>query len=198
MPCSEKRARLLLERNRARVHKLMPFTIRLVDRDLSESVLQPVAIKLDPGSKTTGIAVVVEVDNNQHVLSLMELQHRGKQISEALTSRRNMRRRRRGNLRYRPARFNNRVRANGFQTGDMIKAILGSGVHAGTWVGRVAVRASGSFNIQTAESVRQGISWKYCQVIQRADGYGYSTTQTKKGAGSSPYLKVGVSPAGIR
>jgi Holliday junction resolvasome RuvABC endonuclease subunit len=43
-----------------------------------------VAIKLDPGSKTTGIAVVVEVDNNVRVLSLMELQHRGKQISEAI------------------------------------------------------------------------------------------------------------------
>jgi hypothetical protein len=437
MPCSEKRARLLLERGRARVHKLMPFTIRLRDRDLSNSVLQTVAIKLDPGSKATGIAVVVECVDNQSVLSLMELQHRGRQISEALTSRRNMRRRRRGNLRYRPARFNNRTkpkgwlapslqhrvdttlswvkrlcrlisvtrivselvrfdmqmlenpdisgvgyqqgtlagyelrefllnkwnrtcaycnavniplqiehivpkarggsnresnltlacepcnqkkgalsvevflakqpallakikaqakrplkdaaavnstrcalfnalkalglpvetgsggktkwnrlrfgvpkshaldaacvgdiktltdwevptlsikatgrgaysrtrldrfgfprgyltrdkRIKGFQTGDMVKATVPSGVHAGTWVGRVAVRASGSFNIQTAESVRQGISWKNCQIIQRADGYGYSTTQTKKGAGSSPYLKVGVSPAGIR
>jgi hypothetical protein len=84
MPCSEKRARLLLVRGRARVHRLMPFAIRLVDRTLSESVVQPVAIKLDPGSKTTGIAVVVEVDNNVRVLSLMELQHRGKQISEAI------------------------------------------------------------------------------------------------------------------
>jgi hypothetical protein len=35
-------------------------------------------------------------------------------------------------------------------------------------------------------------------VLQRADGYGYSTTQTKKSAGSSPYLKVRFSPAGIQ
>jgi hypothetical protein len=88
-------------------------------------------------------------------------------------------------------------RIHGFQTGDMVKAVLDTGVHAGTWVGRVAVRASGSFNIQTVNGVRQGIGYKHCQVIQRADGYGYSTTQTKKGAGSSPYLKVGVSPVGI-
>ena len=33
MPCSEKRGRLLLKRGRARVHKMYPFTIRLVDRE---------------------------------------------------------------------------------------------------------------------------------------------------------------------
>jgi len=32
MPCTEKRARLMLERRRARVHRMVPFTIRLVDR----------------------------------------------------------------------------------------------------------------------------------------------------------------------
>jgi hypothetical protein len=80
----------------------------------------------------------------------------------------------------------------------MVKAKVTSGVHAGTWIGRVAVRASGSFDIQTAEGVRLGISWKHCQIIQRADGYGYLRTETKKGAGSSPYLKVEASTAGIR
>jgi hypothetical protein len=54
MPCSEKRARLLLERGRARVHKMFPFTIRLVDRTVEESVLQPIRLKVDPGSTTTG------------------------------------------------------------------------------------------------------------------------------------------------
>lgn len=32
MPCSEKRARLLLDRGRAVVHRMTPFTIRLRDR----------------------------------------------------------------------------------------------------------------------------------------------------------------------
>nr|WP_297505423.1 RNA-guided endonuclease IscB [Ferrovum sp.] len=118
MPCSEKRARLLLARNRARVHRIVPFVIRLKDRLVSDSQFQPIKVKLDPGSKVTGIAVVresVRVDagtgearTSVHVLSLFELAHRGRQISEALTARRQMRRRRRGDLRYRAPRFLNR------------------------------------------------------------------------------------------
>ena len=411
----------MLERGRARVARRFPFTIRLVDRLVEESLLQPVRIKLDPGSKTTGLAVVRDEGGNhgQAVLFLAELHHRGRQISEALTARRSMRRRRRGNLRYRPARFDNRTkpegwlapslqhrvdtvsswvarlrrlapvsgiatelvrfdmqllenpniagvgyqqgtlagyelrefllnkwnracaycgvvdcplqiehivaksrggsnresnltlacepcnqekgaqpievylakrpavltrikatakrplkdaaavnatrwalfnvlkatglpvttgsggrtkwnrsrlgipkthaldaacvgevealsgwdvpglsikatgrgsycrtrldkfgfprgyltrgkRIKGFQTGDIVQAIMAKGVHAGTWIGRVAVRATGSFNVQTANGVRQGIGWKNCRVLQRADGYGYSTTPNQK------------------
>lgn len=124
MPCSEKRARLLLERGRARVHRLMPFTIRLIDRTQEESVLQPLRLKLDPGSKTTGIAVVREAESvdeetgeiqrQVHVLWLAELVHRGRQISEALTARRQMRRRRRSMLRYRAPRFLNRRKPEGW------------------------------------------------------------------------------------
>src|SRR5579875_281427 len=90
MPCSEKRARLLLERGRARVHRLVPFTIRLVDRTAEQSVLQPVRLKLDPGSRTTGIALVREeecmdadtgeVHKAAHVLFLADLHHRGQAI----------------------------------------------------------------------------------------------------------------------
>ncbi len=116
MPCSEKRARLLLLRGRARVVRRYPFTIRLVDRRVENSVLQPVEIKLDPGSKTTGLAVVRAEGGNKPtaVLFLAELTHRGRKISEKLTARRAFRRRRRGNLRYRPARFDNRTRSEGW------------------------------------------------------------------------------------
>ena len=48
MPCAEKRARQLLDRGRAVVHTLRPFTIRLRDRFGGET--QPVEIRLDPGS----------------------------------------------------------------------------------------------------------------------------------------------------
>lgn len=41
MPCTEKRARLLLERGRARVHRLVPFVIRLIDREVASCELQP-------------------------------------------------------------------------------------------------------------------------------------------------------------
>ena len=118
MPCSEKRARKLFGSGRARVCRLIPFSIRLVDREVAACELQSVKIKIDPGSKFTGIAVVREstdvdvvtgeVSVTVHVLNLFELLHRGRQISEALTARRQMRRRRRGNLRYREPRFLNR------------------------------------------------------------------------------------------
>ena len=118
MPCSEKRARLLLERGRARIHRVLPFVIRLVDRHTSDCAFQSLEIKLDPGSKITGIALVRakeqtiietgEVKKEVAALNLFELTHRGRQISEALTARRAMRRRRRSQLRYRASRFLNR------------------------------------------------------------------------------------------
>src|SRR5271170_3414411 len=108
MPCSEKRARLLLNRKKARIHSFYPFVIRLVDRTVKESVLQPVRCKIDPGSKTTGVALVREDTEQQSVLSLMELAHRGNAIREALQTRASLRRGRRATLRYRPKRFSNR------------------------------------------------------------------------------------------
>lgn len=108
MPCSEKRARLLLARGRARIHRIMPFVIRLIDVKAEDCAFQSLRLKLDPGSKTTGVALVREQGDGIAVLNLFELTHRGRQISEALTARRNMRRRRRGNLRYRAPRFLNR------------------------------------------------------------------------------------------
>ena len=109
MPCTEKRARLLLARGRARVHRVLPFVIRLVDREAEGCNFQEVRIKLDPGSKTTGIALVRKTEGNgASVLNLFDLVHRGRQISEALTARRQMRRRRRETLRYRAPRFLNR------------------------------------------------------------------------------------------
>ncbi|TXC88800.1 RNA-guided endonuclease IscB [Paraburkholderia azotifigens] len=115
MPCNEKRARLLLARGRARVHRVMPLVIRLVDRQTGACSFQPLRLKIDPGSRVTGMALVRETDDGIAVLNLFELVHRGRKISEALTARRGFRRRRRGaNLRYRPPRFLNRTRPSGW------------------------------------------------------------------------------------
>jgi len=143
MPCSEKRARILLERGRARVHRMVPFTIRLVDRLVEDSVLQQLRLKLDPGSKTTGIALVREAETVAvttgevvralTVLMLLELKHRGQAIRDALTSRGAFRRRRRGKLRYRPARFDNRTRKDGWLAPSLqhrVDTVL-------TWVARL-------------------------------------------------------------
>jgi 5-methylcytosine-specific restriction endonuclease McrA len=61
----------------------------------------------------------------------------------------------------------------GFQTGDIVKAVVTSGKKIGTYTGRVAVRSTGSFNISTTTGLIQGISYKYCQQIHHKDGYGY-------------------------
>ena len=58
----------------------------------------------------------------------------------------------------------------GFQTGDLVKAVVAKGQAAGTHLGRVAVRASGSFRVGPVD----GIGWKYCSLVQRADGYEYN------------------------
>ena len=78
MPCTEKRARLLLARGRARVHRVMPFVIRLTDREAHACALQPLRVKLDPGSKVTGskvtgVMLVREADDGVAVLNLFEL-----------------------------------------------------------------------------------------------------------------------------
>ena len=60
-------------------------------------------------------------------------------------------------------------RVHGFQTGDLVKAIVPSGKQAGTHVGRVAVRTKGSFRVGSID----GIAYRHCQLIQRTDGYDY-------------------------
>lgn len=73
-----------------------------------------------------------------------------------------------------PSRYVPRFKfVNGFQTGDTVKAIVTSGKKMGTYIGRVAVRSSGSFNISAASGLIQGISYKYCEQIHQKDGYGY-------------------------
>ena len=62
----------------------------------------------------------------------------------------------------------------GFQTGDIVQAVVTQGKKIGTYVGRLAVRKTGSFNIKTTNQTVQGISYKYCKSIHKSDGYAYT------------------------
>ncbi|MEM1391796.1 MAG: RNA-guided endonuclease IscB [Cyanobacteria bacterium P01_H01_bin.150] len=74
-----------------------------------------------------------------------------------------------------PARYVPRFKfVKGFQTGDIVKAIVTTGKKFGEYVGRIATRSTGSFNISTCEKLVQGISYKYCKTIHKKDGYSYS------------------------
>lgn len=202
-------ARRLLKAGKAAVFRMYPFTI-IYKQEVNQTPT-PIEIKLDPGSKTTGIALL----QNDKVVWAAELTHRGQNISASLESRRAIRRNRRARkTRYRPARFLNRTRQSGwlapslqhrvdttltwvnklikfapngfptrhrtnkkihfgFQTGDLVKAIVTGGKKIGTYFGRILCRASGSFDVTTSSGRVAGISAKYCQTTQQKDGYNY-------------------------
>ncbi|MFB9628379.1 RNA-guided endonuclease IscB [Nonomuraea helvata] len=63
-----------------------------------------------------------------------------------------------------------------YQTGDLVRAIVPRGKHTGTHTGRVAVRTSGSHTVQTPTGPVK-TSHKHLRLLQRADGYTYTTKQ---------------------
>lgn len=104
-------ARILLKNKQAVVHKIYPFTIRLKDNSCV-SKERAYTVKLDPGSKHTGIAIT---DDKNSVVILAELEHRGHLIKKDIDKRRVVRRsRRQRKTRYREARFLNRTKPEGW------------------------------------------------------------------------------------
>jgi len=90
-----------------------------------------VTLKIDPGSKTTGIVLVTQ--QNQ-VIWAMELTHRGLQIKTALEKRRAVRRNRRNlKTRYRKPRFKNRKRPEGWLPPSLMHRVFG----VKTWADRL-------------------------------------------------------------
>ncbi|MCC3475724.1 MULTISPECIES: RNA-guided endonuclease IscB [unclassified Microcoleus] len=131
-PCHQARARELLKKGRARVFKRYPFTIVMQDRTLEESTTHPHRIKIDPGSKVTGFAVIQE--ETGRVTNALEITHRGQQIKDALESRRSLRRGRRNRkTRYRKPRFLNRTRKQGWLPPSLESRIA----NIETWVDRI-------------------------------------------------------------
>ncbi len=113
MPCHPARARELLSNGKAQVYQQFPFTIILLQR--TGGVTQETELKVDPGSRVTGMAIVAKHSKGKKLLWAANLQHRGKQIKKALDTRRALRRSRRSRkTRYRKSRFNNRVRKEGW------------------------------------------------------------------------------------
>ncbi len=107
LPVHPAAARRMLRDGQAAVYRKHPFTIIL--KTAADTQPETLRLKLDPGSRTTGLAVVN--DRRQEILWAGELKHRGPEIKSALDKRRALRRGRRNrNTRYRPARFDNRRR----------------------------------------------------------------------------------------
>ncbi|HAG81128.1 MAG TPA: HNH endonuclease [Cyanobacteria bacterium UBA12227] len=131
-PCHPARARELLQKGRAKVYRRYPFTIVLQDRVIEDSVTHSHRIKIDPGSKATGFAVVQE--KTGRVTNALEVSHRGEQIKDALESRSLLRRGRRNRkTRYRKPRFLNRTRKQGWLPPSLESRIS----NIETWVRRI-------------------------------------------------------------
>jgi 5-methylcytosine-specific restriction endonuclease McrA len=131
-PCSPARARILLTKGRAAVFRAYPFTILLNDRLAEDSVVHAHRVKVDPGSKVTGIAIVQE--EMGQVVAAVEVEHRGQAIKASLESRRALRRGRRARkTRYRAPQFDNRTRPEGWLPPSPESRVA----NVLTWVGRL-------------------------------------------------------------
>lgn len=129
-PVHPAEARTLLSRGQAAVWRRFPFTIILKQARTAQP--EPLRLKLDPGSKTTGIAVVN--DTTGQVVWAAELTHRGQQIRDALLTRHAVRRsRRQRTTRYRKPRFRNRRRPDGWVAPSLHHRVLTTL----TWVERL-------------------------------------------------------------
>ncbi|MFI8232156.1 RNA-guided endonuclease IscB [Streptomyces sp. NPDC085900] len=124
MPCHPARARELLRRGRAVVARQVPFTVRLKDRTLADSEVEGVHLRIDPGSKGTGLVLTDEkrepragsaTGTVRRGLISVELRHRGDRIHVCMQQRVGYRHRRRSaNCRHRAPRSNNRGRRAGW------------------------------------------------------------------------------------
>lgn len=104
MPCKPSKARKLLKQKKAKVIRKEPFTIQLLYG--SSGYKQDINLGVDCGSKMIGISVTTK--NQELFLAELELRN---DITNLLSTRRQNRRTRRNRLRYRKARFNNRVKS---------------------------------------------------------------------------------------
>jgi len=131
-PVHPGRARILLAQGKAAVLKRYPFTI-ILKVVIEKPEVHPLRIKIDPGSQTTGLALVN--DRTGEVVFAAELSHRGDAIKKALDQRRAVRRgRRQRRTRYRQPRFANRKRRAGWMAPSLESRV----VNVLTWVKRLS------------------------------------------------------------
>ncbi|MGL5192930.1 MAG: RNA-guided endonuclease IscB [Chroococcales cyanobacterium] len=124
---------MLLSQRKAAVFRRYPLTLILKEEVLNPDV-EPLRIKIDPGAKTTGLALVN--DRTGEVVWIAELQHRGFQIRDALTERRQFSRSRRSRkTRYRKPRGLNRTRTTGWLPPSLNSRVA----NILTWVKRLSL-----------------------------------------------------------
>lgn len=157
MPCSPRKARILLKEERAKVVKRTPFTIQLLYG--STGYKQKAILGVDAGSKTIGLSVSTEREE----LYAAEVKPRN-DVVDLMSTRREFRQTRRNRkTRYRQPRFNNRVRSKN-------KGLLAPSVKVKIWEHITAIKhvcailpvslvivETAEFDLQMIKAIEQGL-----------------------------------------
>ena len=136
-PCHLYRAQSLVKHGKA--HMMVKRGIRYLVLHRTNvpklKTYSKVVLRIDPGSKTTGVAITRDhKGGSREVLLCLEIQHQGRAISEKLGKRSRNRRTRRGRkTRYRKPRFK-RIRPKGW----LAPSILSRLQNTRTWVKRLS------------------------------------------------------------
>jgi hypothetical protein len=130
-PCHPKRGRKLLEEGKAAVLRYYPFTI-ILKSEVKQDVQPTLRLKIDPGSKQTGIVLVD--DKTGEIVWAAVLYHRGWQIMDKMKKRRDVRRNRRARkTRYRKARWRHRPKPKGWLAPSLMHRVYTTM----TWIQRL-------------------------------------------------------------
>jgi RRXRR protein len=116
-PVHPGRARLLLTQGRAAIFRHYPFTI-IMRQEVYDTPIEPLRLKIDPGSKTTGLAVVHDATGCATDRYGFPRRHRSRHKSYL-----------------------------GFRTGDLVRATVPSGTFVGRHTGCVTIRHRPSFRL---------------------------------------------------
>src|SRR5713226_5382412 len=195
MPCQPRKARLLLQEVKAKVVRMVPFTIQLLYG--SSGYKQEVSLGIDAGTQHIGVSATTA----QKVLFEAEAQPRS-DIQKVLATRCQFRRARRNRkTRYRKARFLNRNKPKGWLAPSVQHKVdchlkTMRLVHSILPIGRTTIEVA-QFDIQKirnpeieGEEYQQGPQfgfWNVREYVLFRDGH---TCQWCKGKSKDPILNV--------
>ena len=136
MPTRPSRARRLMKQGRAQKlwkKGISHIQMRDVSTDDHDVQVDGVQLNIDPGAKSTGLAVTSETPEGRRAHALIEIRHRGTRIRNKMDRRRSLRRNRRGRIRNRQPRFDNRSRPAGWLPPSMSTRLA----NTQTWIRRL-------------------------------------------------------------
>ena len=173
-PCTPRRARILVKQGKAQGRHRNGIYHLVLNRTVPSQLIQAASIMVNPGSATTGIAVVHDGQEQSRTILLgIELHHRGKFIKQNMVKRSHHRKHRRGRLRHRKPRFNNRRRKPAW----LPPSILSRLTNTMTWIDRISrLIAINQIHVETQQFDTQRLADPAIHGREYQQGVLYQTT----------------------